>query len=188
MLLTMKQLIERSGRSKRFVYDTLKKEGIELSDFYDDSVLRYLGKKIPDNFVTVGQMMEATGLSRHTICQWLHRAGIKAAERHRHDYYYDKAALDFLLDNKRRMDAEKKEREKRRAEKDALQKKIFEKRAAGFQKEKERVGYFFVSIKAPFASSWRIVACSLSYLDAALISAELNALGIKAHFRNHVKA
>lgn len=98
MLLTTRQLIEMSGRSKGFVYKRLKEEGIEISDFYDDSVLRYF----------------------------------------------------------------KRDRLKKRA----------------------RGGFYFVSV-ADFLGRWVIKACSLSCLDARMIADELNALGIRAHFKSH---
>lgn len=202
MLLTMKQLIERSGRSKQFVYDTLKDAGIEISDFYDDSVLRYLRKEIPEGLLSVKQMAAMSGLTESAVRNRLFRAHIKIAFNNGNERSYDASTLEVLTRKRETLtDEERKERikkskrkyaESHRGQYNSYKKKYYEahkdelNRAASNRKRRARAGYFFVSIKVP--SHWRIVACSLSYLDAALISAELNALGITAHFRSHIKA
>lgn len=210
MLLTMKQLIERSGRSKQFVYDTLKDAGIEISDFYDDSVLRYLRKEIPEGLLSVKQMAAMSGLSVDAVRNRLFRAHIKIAFNNGNERFYDASTLEVLTRKRETLtDEERKERIKKskrkyaeshrgqynsykkkyyEAHKDEINKRAYEnkKRRANF--ERAKAGYFFVSIKVPFTSNWRIVACSLSYLDTRMISEELNALGIRAHFKSHIKA
>lgn len=181
MLLTTRQLIEMSGRSKGFVYKTLKAEGIELSDFYDDSVLRYFKKDVPDGLLTLGQICRTAGISSGTASNWLHRAGIKADLRIQHEYFYSRAALDFLVRKKSLMDAGNAIREKEKSERQRIHLEKLERAS-----QRQKPSYYFVSVRVPF--NWRIVACSLSYLDARMIADELNALGIRAHFRSHAKA
>lgn len=209
MLLTTRQLIEMSGRSKGFVYKRLKEEGIEISDFYDDSVLRYFKKDVPDGLLTLGQMAEMSGLSADAVRVRLVREHIKIAFRNGNERFYDASALEAITrkrkaltdEERRERDRESKKRYKAaHKEQAALYSKEYfkahrekinarnlanKRRQAEFERAKG--GYYFVSV-ADFLGRWVIKACSLSYLDARMISEELNALGIRAHFKSHTRA
>lgn len=208
MLLTMKQLIERSGKSRFTVYHTLKDAGIEISDFYDDSVLRYFRKEIPEGLLSVKQMAGMSGLSVDAVRNRLFRAHIKIAFNNGNERFYDASALEALTRKRKTLtDEERKERKKEsnkkykdshcglyreasrkyyKAHREEIKARdVRRRRSAKFEKFKG--GYFFVSV-ADFFGRYVVKAVCLSYPDARMISEELNVLGIRAHFKSHIKA
>lgn len=148
--------------------------------------------------LTVEQLCKMSGLGRNAVYTRFKRAGIKAAERSGLFRLYDDSALEALKPRTLLSDEEKKRRKrecdrKHRAEHPeiyrAANRRYYEKRRADSARrnaefQSAKVGFYFVSVQ-DFSGRWAIKAVCLPYLDARMVSEELNALGIKAHFRSH---
>lgn len=198
-MVTVKEIAERTGKRERNVYAILRRFGIKpeeeryvksgrenkMTRLYSDFVVDFVAsvrnqKKArptidgkPRALMTTDEVAEQAGLSKGKLLRTLCFLGIETAD------YYHKSVAEAVRDGYRLMKGaahcKKPEKELRREERNTLRNRFF---------KSSKSGYFFVST-ADTLGRYIVKAVCLSYLDARMISEELNALGIKSHFRSH---